>query len=226
MVKVGTAVTLNMTDWQIQQLVLAIRRTTCRYVWLDVFSVPQEDQDRSLKKRLLSRMMAVYGSAFATLVLISKEYEGDRYHQVSAAVPDAALSSRVDAQACTNTSHFLCAQRMWTLQEFCASKQLLIAREANSAGSYRGGITRDQERLDAETQRKKHMQEQQLIMPVWLGDSVEKRCLFHFIGRCTADMEGPTESCQPNATACISLTVSGRCESLPFWLNPALHPSW
>mmetsp|Transcript_8202 Transcript_8202/g.23538 ORF Transcript_8202/g.23538 Transcript_8202/m.23538 type:complete len:133 (-) Transcript_8202:185-583(-) len=89
---------VNMNDWQMEQVVLGIERTKCLYVWIDVGSVPQHD--KGLKKILLSRMMAVYRSAFVTLALLSRESEMNRYHQ-----------------------------RMWALQELCASKQLLVARQ-------------------------------------------------------------------------------------------------
>jgi hypothetical protein len=46
-------------------------------VWLDHHSVPQDDQVE-LRKKLLSRMMAVYATAGITLVLRSIEAEGSR----------------------------------------------------------------------------------------------------------------------------------------------------
>eukprot|EP00191_Tetraselmis_sp_GSL018_P003752 CAMPEP_0177597216 /NCGR_PEP_ID=MMETSP0419_2-20121207/11580_1 /TAXON_ID=582737 /ORGANISM="Tetraselmis sp., Strain GSL018" /LENGTH=628 /DNA_ID=CAMNT_0019089345 /DNA_START=504 /DNA_END=2390 /DNA_ORIENTATION=+ len=90
---------LNMSAWQIGALAEAIQRHGVPYVWIDALSVPQTGHSR-LKSTLLSRMMAVYASAGATLVLRSAEADGHRYHQ-----------------------------RGWTLQEFCSASSLLVRDE-------------------------------------------------------------------------------------------------
>ena len=79
-VTLGGGLQINMTRWQLEELVLGIERSRCLYVWIDSCSVPQEIP--RLKEVLLSRMMAVYGSAFVTLALLSREKETERYHQV------------------------------------------------------------------------------------------------------------------------------------------------
>ena len=76
--------TVNMSKWQIESVVEAIRSSGCLYVWLDAFAVPQMG-NFELKKVLLSRMMAVYASSFVTAVLLSCEEESGRYHQVRVA---------------------------------------------------------------------------------------------------------------------------------------------
>ena len=81
-VSIGDGLMVNMTEWQLQELVTGIDRSKCQFVWLDSCSVPQ-DVLTDLKSILLSRMMAVYASSFVTLVLISQEKETERYHQVS-----------------------------------------------------------------------------------------------------------------------------------------------
>ena len=79
-VTVSEGLSINMTEWQLGELVKAIDRSKCLYVWLDSCSVPQHIHD--LKNILLSRMMAVYASAFVTLVLVSRERDTERYHEV------------------------------------------------------------------------------------------------------------------------------------------------
>lgn len=84
-VTVAGALKINMSDWQIQETVNAIKKTRCPYVWLDSCAVPEKTG--SLKSVLLARMMAVYASARYTLVLISRETDSNRYHQVSPNLP-------------------------------------------------------------------------------------------------------------------------------------------
>ena len=76
--------TVNMSNWQMESVVEAVRSSGCLYVWLDAFAVPQMG-NFELKKVLLSRMMAVYASSFVTAVLLSCEEESGRYHQVRVA---------------------------------------------------------------------------------------------------------------------------------------------
>jgi hypothetical protein len=71
---------LNMTRWQMATLSDAIKISSCKYVWIDVVSVPQKSH-RRLQKALLSRMLTVYAAAAETVALRSAEYDGDRYHQ-------------------------------------------------------------------------------------------------------------------------------------------------
>jgi len=68
-----------MGRWQIEQLLDALKTSTCFYVWIDRLSVPQVESE--LQNTLLSRMMGTYASARETLVLRSLEEEGSRYHQ-------------------------------------------------------------------------------------------------------------------------------------------------
>lgn len=72
---------------------------------------------------------------------------------------------------------------MWTLQEYCASHQLIVSEQVEDEGvQYVLSSTQDGaeyntivgvERIHAESQRLKHLAGQASIMPVWLGDSVD-----------------------------------------------------
>eukprot|EP00873_Tetraselmis_striata_P012898 jgi/Tetstr1/433162/TSEL_002349.t1 len=70
---------LNMSRWQMEQLMRALETTSCFYVWIDRLSVPQDASQ--LQNTLLSRMMATFASARETLVLRSRESGGSRYHE-------------------------------------------------------------------------------------------------------------------------------------------------
>jgi hypothetical protein len=70
---------LNMSRWQMEQLVAALSNTSCFYVWIDRLSVPQYESE--LQNTLLSRMMGTFANARETLVLRSMEENGSRYHQ-------------------------------------------------------------------------------------------------------------------------------------------------
>jgi hypothetical protein len=70
---------LNMSRWQMEELVRALSSTSCFYVWIDRLSVPQYESE--LQNTLLSRMMATYANARETLVLRSMEEKGSRYHE-------------------------------------------------------------------------------------------------------------------------------------------------
>jgi hypothetical protein len=85
-------VSLNMNDFQLRSLAKAIRDSNCQYVWIDKIAVPQHRGD--LQKKLLSRMLAVYCSAYETLALrTAEEEQQERYHsrswtaQVSEPIP-------------------------------------------------------------------------------------------------------------------------------------------
>jgi hypothetical protein len=82
-----------------------IDTTGCVYCWIDNLAIPSERKLRSVQKTLLSRMMAVYSAALVTMALRSRETEGDRYHQ-----------------------------RVWTLQEFCAARSLIVVTETCVTG--------------------------------------------------------------------------------------------
>eukprot|EP00951_Prasinocladus_malaysianus_P008331 scaffold60268_cov44-Prasinocladus_malaysianus.AAC.1 len=72
-------VEINMSEWQLEQVLREIRRSGLRFVWLDRLSVPQERSQpwmAGLQQCLLSRMMAVYTASARTLVLRSLEAEG------------------------------------------------------------------------------------------------------------------------------------------------------
>ena len=71
-------------------------------------------------------------------------------------------------------------QRMWTLQEFCTSTQLMVATETDDVLSsadvefgLEAGYTTcaGMEGIHAEAQRAKHLAAQASIVPVWLGDN-------------------------------------------------------
>ena len=70
---------------------------------------------------------------------------------------------------------------MWTLQEFCASAQLMIAREDKAAGPSGDEESGDGdtaavkgvEGIHSEAQRTQHLAAQEKIMPVWISDDVE-----------------------------------------------------
>ena len=98
----GTQLKLNMTAWQAGAVVRAIESTGSRYVWIDTLAIPATSGDWNLQKTLLSRMMAVYSAASVTLALRSTESEGHRYHQ-----------------------------RVWTLQEFCAAKRVIVQTQSD-----------------------------------------------------------------------------------------------
>eukprot|EP00873_Tetraselmis_striata_P016100 jgi/Tetstr1/436364/TSEL_025197.t1 len=70
---------LNMSRWQMEQLMRALETTSCFYVWIDRLSVPQDESQ--LQNTLLSRMMATFASARETLVLRARESGGSRYHE-------------------------------------------------------------------------------------------------------------------------------------------------
>jgi len=72
-------ISLNMSQWQRQELERAITESACLYVWIDKLSVPQKLC--KMQATLLARMMAVYATSSQTLVLRSAEMPGSRYHQ-------------------------------------------------------------------------------------------------------------------------------------------------
>ena len=102
---------INMTRWQREQLLSAILRSSCTYVWLDVLSIPTALEPPEgtrlweLSEMLMARMMAVYATAGCTLALLSNETEGERY-----------------------------CQRAWTLQEYCVARRLdVVCQSATSS---------------------------------------------------------------------------------------------
>jgi len=101
-VEVCPGLALNMSQWQMEQLLAALRDTTCFYVWIDRLSVPQKASE--LQNTLLSRMMATYASARETLVLRSLEKSGSRYHQRAWCVP----TRRVDGSMRRLAQRSLC----------------------------------------------------------------------------------------------------------------------
>ena len=101
---------INMTRWQREQLLAGILRSSCKYVWLDVLSIPTalRPQEGSklwdLSEKLMARMLAVYSTAACTLALMSNEKEGERY-----------------------------CQRAWTLQEYCGSRELDVVCQSTTS---------------------------------------------------------------------------------------------
>lgn len=144
-VDLGNGMELNITEWQTACILQVINTTGCLYVWMDKLAIPATDTKR-LQKTLLSRMMAVYSSALVTLVLRSRETDGDRYHQ-----------------------------RVWTLQEFCAANQLIVLTEDNDGreGLDEELICTailDGEDFLVELLRREHMARRGQCVPVWLTD--------------------------------------------------------
>lgn len=68
---------------------------------------------------------------------------------------------------------------MWTLQEFCASSQLIIAKQTGDDGDGNGDseddmhIAKDLEAVHAEAQRAKHIESQGNIEPLWLLANIQ-----------------------------------------------------
>eukprot|EP00873_Tetraselmis_striata_P043323 jgi/Tetstr1/463587/TSEL_008466.t1 len=90
---IAQGVSINMSVWQLQTLVDSLCQSTCKYVWIDRISVPQ--QRGYVQETLLSRMMAVYASSGCTLVLRSCEPEGGRYHQRGWTVQEFCTCNKV-----------------------------------------------------------------------------------------------------------------------------------
>ena len=180
---------VNMRNWQMESLVKAIRRSGCLYVWLDAFSVPQAGHCE-LKRVLLSRMMAVYASSYLTLAMLSCEKETERYHQVRETVEIVVVV--VIRQHCQHACSFgdvecniaimallnptlhmwVFVQRVWTMQEYCSSGQLIVKQEpAEGRSSGKQAVHRKEAAL-ARQLRGEHMARQPWCVPMWLhGDS-------------------------------------------------------
>ena len=99
----AATVSLNMSEFQLGELLRHVASSWVDYVWLDKLSVaqsPQSPEMQQLQRTLLARMMAVYAGADHTLVLRSLEAEAGRYHQ-----------------------------RAWTCQEYCCARRLVVCSE-------------------------------------------------------------------------------------------------
>ena len=136
-------VQINMSRWQMEQVLLEIKRTGLRFVWLDKLSVPQDRSDpwmAELQGTLLSRMMAVYTAAAETLALRSLEEDSGRWAGSAlvqlppppchAALPDTCASRCMLnfcqwIDCCWDRYH----QRAWTFQEYCSSRRLRVVSE-------------------------------------------------------------------------------------------------
>eukprot|EP00873_Tetraselmis_striata_P026617 jgi/Tetstr1/446881/TSEL_003661.t1 len=99
-----------------------------------------------VQRTLLSRMMAVYSSALVTLVLRSAEHGGCRYHQ-----------------------------RVWTLQEYCSARALIMLTEEEEEGEGAGeeeglAAVMDGEEEVIEALRLEHMARLAECQPVWLTE--------------------------------------------------------
>ena len=73
----GTSI--NMSLWQLEQLLDALNNTGCRYAWIDALAIPQDNS--ALQGLLITRMMAIYSGCRECLILRTVEEEGSRYHQ-------------------------------------------------------------------------------------------------------------------------------------------------
>eukprot|EP00192_Tetraselmis_astigmatica_P006969 CAMPEP_0117675554 /NCGR_PEP_ID=MMETSP0804-20121206/15672_1 /TAXON_ID=1074897 /ORGANISM="Tetraselmis astigmatica, Strain CCMP880" /LENGTH=694 /DNA_ID=CAMNT_0005484575 /DNA_START=576 /DNA_END=2660 /DNA_ORIENTATION=- len=144
-VELGGGVTINMTEWQMRQMADAINCTGCLYVWMDNCALPQDGG--KLLTRLLSRMMAVYAAGFMTLVMLSREYDTDRYHQ-----------------------------RVWTLQEYCSAARTMIVKEdlgehETDTDDRMAIVGREAENADAV--RHQYMASVAHCVPVWLSEDIQ-----------------------------------------------------
>jgi len=147
-VEVCPGLALNMSQWQMEQLLAALRDTTCFYVWIDRLSVPQKASE--LQNTLLSRMMATYASARETLVLRSLEKSGSRYHQRAWTLPEFACST--------------------------ATRVCTFDREDDVGGAaddQRGAFTQEEELLVGEV-REYYREHVAHIRPLWLLSSGEE----------------------------------------------------
>jgi len=99
-------VSVNMSRWQRQELLAALRANGHAYVWVDALCIPAALEPppgtwlAAMSRVLLTRMMALYSAAATTLVLRSLEEDGLRYHQ-----------------------------RAWTMQEFCCAQEVIVRSE-------------------------------------------------------------------------------------------------
>eukprot|EP00873_Tetraselmis_striata_P000898 jgi/Tetstr1/421162/TSEL_012205.t1 len=137
---------VNMSRWQMEQLLDVLEQCNCQYAWIDRISIPQSGFS-AMKRTLLARMMAVYASAGFTLVLRSLELEGERYHQ-----------------------------RGWTLQEYCNASQIIVrtqdAQGADLESSFASLNEADAEL--ARCMREEKLQKAPDMKPFWLyGDGLD-----------------------------------------------------
>jgi len=104
---------LNMSCWQMEELVEALGDTSCFYVWIDRVSVPQHECE--LQDTLLSRMMATYALSRETLVLRSLELPSSRYHERAWTLPEFACpaSQRICTELCARTGRADEAAAAW-----------------------------------------------------------------------------------------------------------------
>jgi hypothetical protein len=91
--QIAVCASINMSAFQMHELLTVINRSSCRYVWLDRLSVPQHEC--KLKYTLLARMMTVYASAGSTLVIRGLEDEGSRYHQRAWTCQEFCVASKL-----------------------------------------------------------------------------------------------------------------------------------
>eukprot|EP00873_Tetraselmis_striata_P029117 jgi/Tetstr1/449381/TSEL_003890.t1 len=70
---------INMSPWQMRTIISAVKKSNCRYLWIDCIAVEQSQTE--LQRAVLSRMMAVYAACMSTIVLRSLEHDQARYHQ-------------------------------------------------------------------------------------------------------------------------------------------------
>eukprot|EP00873_Tetraselmis_striata_P033100 jgi/Tetstr1/453364/TSEL_040354.t1 len=133
----------NMSRWQMTELLRALQRSNCMYVWIDHISIPQSGFS-DMKRTLLARMMAAYASAGFTLVLRSLELDESRYHQ-----------------------------RGWTMQEYCTSSQLIVRTEAGGAADLESSFAavRGAEEARAVALREQQLATTAQRRPMWLSGS-------------------------------------------------------
>jgi len=138
----GEGQSLNMSAFQIQTLISAIKVTGYNYVWVDRLSVPTHPS--RLQATLLSRMLIVYASSGATLAVRTKAEQPQlRYHR-----------------------------RAWTFQEFCCAPKLYVETEGPVSWSTCGSIidaavTLEEERFFCEL-RPVLQHSLRSCQPIWL----------------------------------------------------------
>jgi hypothetical protein len=177
---VGDLGPINMKPWHLEALIKAIDCSRCLYVWVDACGVPQKDC--ALKRVLLSRMMSVYASSFVTVALLSRELSTDRYHEVLVfRIPsESSFLLKVLLRPChADLAHHLnrrypvlcLLQRVWTMQEYCSSPQLLVIKEegVEEVDGFQAKAAHEDEVQVVEQLRREHLARQASCMPLWLG---------------------------------------------------------
>eukprot|EP00191_Tetraselmis_sp_GSL018_P014340 CAMPEP_0177579508 /NCGR_PEP_ID=MMETSP0419_2-20121207/1003_1 /TAXON_ID=582737 /ORGANISM="Tetraselmis sp., Strain GSL018" /LENGTH=543 /DNA_ID=CAMNT_0019068191 /DNA_START=854 /DNA_END=2486 /DNA_ORIENTATION=- len=135
---------INMSRWQLEELLAAIGSSRCLYVWIDKLSVPQRSCE--LQSTLLARMMSVYATSKETLVLRSSEPPGSRYHQRAWTLQE-----------------YCCARRIRVV-----TQPVLAHGGEDGTGGPLASVAGDEETVFPET-RLWHLRRAAACRPYWLG---------------------------------------------------------